>query len=106
MTSVREAATRGEGKILANFREIPALCRPVAERVVAGLKEARLGGLLMMGDTSQPVCEIPVGLNKIGVILLGGLTVVAPALEAGIEVDSVAMSGVIDYQDLVGFWQL
>ena len=106
MTSVREAATRGEGKVLANFREIPALCRPVAERVVAGLKEARLGGLLMMGDTSQPVCEIPVGLNKIGIILLGGLTPVAPALEAGIEVDNTAMSGVIDYRDLISFRQL
>jgi repressor of nif and glnA expression len=41
MTSVSEAAKRGEGKILANFREIPALCRGIAEKVVAGLKEAK-----------------------------------------------------------------
>ena len=30
MTSVREVVTSGNGKILANFREIPALCRPIA----------------------------------------------------------------------------
>ncbi len=106
MTSVGEVARRGDGKVLANFRQIPALCRPVAEKVVSGLREAGIGGLLVAGDTSQSVCEIPVELNKIGIILLGGLNPVAAAVEAGIEVENAAMSGVIDYRDLVGFWQL
>ena len=106
MTSVREAATNGSGKILANFREIPALCRPIAEEVVAKLKEAGLGGLLLMGNTSEPVCEIPVELNRIGAILLGGLNPVAAAEEAGIEAENHAMSTVIDYQNLIKFWEL
>ena len=38
MTSVIEVARKGEGTILANFREIPALCRPIAEEVVTKLK--------------------------------------------------------------------
>jgi repressor of nif and glnA expression len=33
--------------------------------------------LVMMGYTSQPVCQIPVGLNKVGVILDGGLNPLA-----------------------------
>jgi len=106
MTSVGEVTRKGEGKVLANFRQIPALCRPVAEKVISGLREARLWGLFVMGDTSQSVCEIPVELNKIGIILLGGLNPVAAAVEAGIEVENTAMSGVIDYRDLVSFWQL
>jgi len=106
MTSVREAATNGSGKILANFREIPALCRPIAEGVVAKLKEAGLGGLLLMGNTSEPVCEIPVELNRIGVILLGGLNPVAAAEEAGIEAENHAMSTVMEYQNLIKFWEL
>jgi len=106
MTSVGEVARGGEGKVLANFRQIPALCRPVAEEVISGLREATLGGLLVMGDISQSVCEIPVELNKIGIILLGGLNPVAAAVEAGIEVENTAMSGLIDYQDLLDFWQL
>jgi len=106
MTSVREATKNGDGKILANFREIPALCRPIAEEVVAKLKEAGLGGLLVVGDTSEPVCEIPVELNKIGMVLLGGLNPVAAAEEAGIEAENHAMSTVMEYQDLSKFEEL
>jgi repressor of nif and glnA expression len=106
MTSVREVAAGGSGKILANFREIPALCRPIAEEVVAKLKEADLGGLLLMGNTSETVCEIPVELNRIGVILLGGLNPVAAAEEAGIEAETHAMSTVMEYQDLINFREL
>ena len=106
MTSVGEVVKSGNGKILANFREISALCRPVAEEVVAELKEAGLGGLLLMGNTSETVCEIPVELNKIGVILLGGLNPVAAAAEAGIEAENHAMSTVIEYQNLIKFEEL
>jgi repressor of nif and glnA expression len=106
MTSVREVAASGNGKILANFREIPALCRPLAEEVVAKLGEAGLGGLLLMGGTSEPVCEIPVELNRVGVILLGGLNPVAAAEEAGIEAENRAMSTVVDYRKLIKFWEL
>ncbi len=106
MTSVTEVAKKGEGKILANFREIPALCRPTAEEVVTKLKEAGLGGLLIMGNLSEPVCEIPVELNKIGIILLGGLNPAAAAEEAGIEAENHAMSTVMEYQNLIKFSEL
>ena len=103
MTSVEQAAQQGNGKILANFREIPAICRTVTEEVVAGLKEAGLNAFLLMGNTSEPVCEIPVELNRIGIIFIGGLNPVAAAEEAGIETDNRAMSTIIDYQDLTEF---
>jgi len=106
MTSVREVAASGNGKVLANFREIPAACRGLAQDVVAGLKQARLGGLLVMGNTSEPVCEIPVELNRIGIILLGGLNPVAAAQEAGVEALNYAMSTIIDYRDFVAFKEL
>ncbi len=106
MTSVREATKTGNGKILANFREIPALCRPIAEKVVAELKEAGLGGLIVMGNTSEPVCEIPVELNRIGMVLIGGLNPVAAAEEAGIEAENHGMSTVMEYQKLINFWRL
>jgi repressor of nif and glnA expression len=105
MTSVREVTTSGNGEILANFREIPALCRPLAMEVIARLKEASLGGLLLIGNTSEPVCEIPVELNRVGMVLLGGLNPVA-AEEAGIEAENRAMSTVVDYQNLIKFWEI
>jgi len=106
MTSVGRVAREGQGRILANFREIPAICQPGAEKVVAVLKEADLGGVLMMGEVSESVCEVPVELNKVGMILTGGLNSVAAAVESGIEVENHAMSTVVEYQDLVKFRDL
>ena len=106
MTSVAEAARSGDGKILANFREIPALCRPIAEEVIARLGEAGMNGVLVMGNTSEPVCEIPVELNRVGMVLLGGLNPVAAAEEAGIEAENHAMSTIIEYQSLTKFEEL
>jgi hypothetical protein len=106
MTSVGQVAKEGQGRILANFREIPAICQPVAEKVVAGLKAANLNGLLMMGEVSKPLCEVPVEVNKVGMILTGGLNPVAAAVESGIEVENRAMSAIMEYKDLIKFWEL
>ena len=73
----------------------------MAEEVVAGLKEAALGGVLMMGEVSKPLCEVPVELNKVGVTLTGGLNPVAAPVEAGIEVENQAMSTVMEYRELI-----
>lgn len=106
MTSVIETARKGEGTILANFRDIPALCRPIAEEVVTKLKEAEMGGLLIMGNASEPVCQIPVELNRIGIVLMGGLNPVAAAEEAGIDAENHAMSTVVEYKNLIRFEEL
>lgn len=103
MTSVREAVRSGEGEILANFREIPALCHPVAYRVIQQLKQAGFEGVLIAGNTSEPVCEISVDLNKTGIILKGGLNPVAAVAEAGIDVDNRSMCTVIDYKQLINY---
>jgi len=106
MTSVVETVKRGDGRILANFREIPALCRTLTEEVVGKLKAVGIGGVLVIGETSEPVCETLVELNRIGVVLLGGLNPVAAAAEAGVEADNRAMSTVMEYRNLVKVWEL
>jgi len=106
MTSVGEAARTGSGKILGVFRTIPAPAREVVEQKIARLKEAGIGGVYALGNTSEPLCQIPVSLNRIGVVQLGGLNPVAAAVEAGIEIENMAESGLIDFQQLISFWQL
>ncbi len=106
MTSVSQAAKTGNGKILANFREIPAQSRAIVDEKTTILKEAGIGGVYALGNTSEPICQIAVGLNRVGLVLLGGLNPVAAAVEAGIEVESIAESGMIDFQRLQSFWQL
>lgn len=106
MTSVNEAARTGSGRILANFRQILAPSRSIVEETIARLKEAGIGGVYALGNTSEPVCQIAVGLNRAGMVLLGGLNPVAAGVEAGIQVDNIAESGMIDFQQLRSFWQL
>jgi len=106
MTSVRRAASTGNGRILANFREIPAPARHAVEAIVADLKNAGIGGVLLIGEASEPLCQMPVGLNKIGMLLLGGLNPVAAAEEAGVEAENISESGTIDFHHLASFREL
>ncbi len=106
MTDVQGVVRKGEGKVLANFRELPAQCQPLIEEVTNELKEVGLGGLIIMGNPSEAVCGISVGLNRVGMVLLGGLTPVAAVVEAGIEVENQAMSTLLDYQNLVKYQTL
>jgi repressor of nif and glnA expression len=103
MTSVTKAVNTGNGELLANFREIPAICQPVAENIFQNLKNAGFNGVLVKGEISEAVCETNVEQNKIGIILLGGLNPVAAAAEAGIEANNHCMSTVIEYGKLVDY---
>ena len=106
MTSVGRVIKTGEGSILANFREIPSICRPLANDVITKLARAKLGGVLLLGNVSEPVCGIPVEPNRVGMVLAGGLNPIAAVAEAGIEIDNHAMSTVVDYKTLVDFDRL
>ncbi len=106
MTSVSQAARSGNGKILANFREIPAPARAMVEEKMAQLKQAGVGGVYALGNTSEPICRIAVGVNRVGMVLYGGLNPVAAVVEAGIEVENIAESGLIDFKYLKSFWQI
>lgn len=106
MTSVSEAVATGSGRILANFREMPGPARPVIEELIPILKEAKIGGVYYLGNTSESVCQVSIGQNRIGMVLLGGLNPLAAASEAGIAADNVGESGTMDYERLVSFWDL
>lgn len=106
MTSVCQASRTGNGKILANFREIPAQARALVEEKMNRLKEAGVGGVYALGNTSEPICQIAVGTNRVGMVLYGGLNPVAAVVEAGIEVENIAESGLIDFKLLRKFQSL
>jgi repressor of nif and glnA expression len=106
MTRVLDAATTGTGRILANFREVPAPAKPMVEEIIQKLHAVGIGGVLHVGNASEAVCRVPVGVNKVGMILLGGMNPVAVAQESGIEVENTGNSGTIDFAELVSFRDL
>ena len=106
MTSVSKVAREGNGNILAGFWELPAVARQEAEALMKRLEIEDVRGLVKLGKTGEPVCEIPVAPSRVGMILIDGLNPVAAAVEAGLEVVNRTMSGVIEFGKLKSFWDL
>lgn len=100
MTSVNQVVRKGEGKILANFREIPAVSMAHVADLIESIQAIGLGGIMAVGGSGNPICETMVGLNKAGMILIGGLNPVACAHEQGIDVDNLAMTTIMEFRDM------
>jgi repressor of nif and glnA expression len=106
MTSVGEVVRNKSGMILANFREIPAPARSLVVEKLEQLELAGISGVFVLGNTSEAVCQIAVGLNRVGLVMLGGLNPMAAAVESGIEIENLAESGLLEYTQLKSVWDL
>ncbi|MCL5265862.1 MAG: NrpR regulatory domain-containing protein [Chloroflexi bacterium] len=106
MTSVRSAAKDGEGKILASFREVPAICLPAVETVLAKINRVGLRGLVTLGHPGRELLEVAVGINRVGMVIIGGLNPLAAAEEAGIPSENRAMSTMFDFDALRSYGDL
>lgn len=100
LTSSWEAATGGSGMVGAGFREIPAVAVDEALAVIDRLKQYRLNGVLAVGAPGQPLLELPVGMDRVGLVVVGGLTPMAAASERGVKIDQHAMSTTCEYSRL------
>lgn len=106
LTSVQTASESGEGKIGAGFREIPAVTLPGVRKVLEAFTGARLGGAMAIGAPSQPLLEMPVDIDMAGLVVVGGLTPLAAAHEAGIPVINKAMSTTMPFEALQSIWEI
>lgn len=100
LTSSWEAATTGSGMVGAGFREIPAVAVDDALEVIERLKKHGLGGVMAVGAPGQPLLDLPVGIDRVGLVVVAGLTPMAAASERGIEINQHAMSTICDYSRL------
>jgi hypothetical protein len=103
MTDVMNAVKNYNGNVLASFREIPVVSLKKAKELSAVLKEKGIGGILLIGNPNQPLLEMPVSMDKAGMVIVGGLNPIAALEEAGIPTISKAMSILHEYSDLVRF---
>lgn len=106
MVYVRDAAIRGEGKMLAGFREIAAVSQDRVQVILEQLASIGIYGVLLMGKPSQTVLGIPVGVDRVGMVVAGGLNPIAAVEEVGISTESKALSTLIDYRELRSFWSI
>lgn len=100
LTSVQAAVAGGEGKIAASFREVPAAALPVVREVLQAFAAAQLGEATAIGAPGQPLLEMPVNMDMVGLVVVAGLTPLAAAHEAGIPVINKAMSATLPFEAL------
>jgi repressor of nif and glnA expression len=103
MTAVSGPAAGRSGRILASFREIPVVCMEKAKKLAQTLEERGIRGILLIGSPNKPLLEVPVGIDKAGIVIVGGLNPVAALEEQGIPTESRAMSTLFDYSRLVPY---
>lgn len=101
MTGVLAAARTGTGVVGASFREVPAAALPLAQKVIAQMAKAGLGGKILVGDPSRPLLEIPVAQGRVGIAVTAGLNPLAAVQEAGIATENHALSRLCEFSDLV-----
>jgi HTH-type transcriptional regulator, global nitrogen regulator NrpRI len=103
MTDVIGAVKSRSGKILASFREIPVVCLEEARRLEQQIAGKGIGGILIIGQPNSAILGLPVGIDKAGIIVVGGLNPIAAVEESGIQTESKAMSTLFEYSELKTF---
>jgi repressor of nif and glnA expression len=103
MTDVSRAVKNGSGRILSSFREVPVVGLDEAKSLAKKMADIGIGGILLIGNPNQPLLEMPVGIDKAGMVVVGGLNPVAALEEAGISTESIAMSTLYEYSKLNSF---
>ncbi len=106
MTDVSGVVSAGNGKVLSVFRTIPLPAKRPAEEIISLLKSVGIGGVYALGGINEPLFQVSIDLNRTGIVQLNGLNPVAAAVEAGIQIENIAGSGLIDFQQLVPVWKL
>lgn len=103
MTYVLGAINSGSGRILASFREIPIVCIDRVKEIYSIMQQRGFGGILLFGEPNQPLLDIPVGIDRVGMVVVGGLNPIAALEESNIHTYTSAISTLYDCRELLRF---
>jgi repressor of nif and glnA expression len=106
MTSVTSVLRGERGKVGAGFRLIPAAALDRFLALSQEMLAAGIHGVAAVGRPGQPLLDLPVPIDRVGIILYAGLNPGAALEEAGIETRNKAMTALVDYKELRSFHQL
>lgn len=87
MTSVLQVVHEGNGLIPANFRLLPQSARQKAVQTFQEMGKIGVNGLIKIGEAGETVLGIPVDDNMVGIAVVGGISPLCAAKEAGFDVN-------------------
>ncbi len=100
MTSINNVLTTGSGMVPANFREIPSEAKDAVQGILTTLKEKGWGGVLAVGQPNEPVLGVPVGMDRVGISMVGGLVPSAAIREMGVKIETFAPHCLMPVEDM------
>ncbi len=100
MTSVLEVVEQGNGLIPANFRLIPASSREKAVETFLKLHKIGISGLMKIGDNGESVLGVPVDEDMVGIAVVGGISPLSAAKEAGFDVEIKLAENTVEFRDM------
>ncbi|WP_406660681.1 DUF128 domain-containing protein [Methanolobus sp. ZRKC3] len=99
-TSILDAIETGNGKMLANVRQIPTSATSLAESVFERAKKVDINGHLCIGNPGEDVLYAPVERGKVGIPVMVGINAVAAVEETGLNVETNPVSAVMEYSKM------
>ncbi|MGN1321074.1 MAG: NrpR regulatory domain-containing protein [Methanosphaera sp.] len=100
-TSILDVVTSGTGVIPANFRIIPAVKKEETIKLLKKLSRININGVITIGESGKPVLGIPVPEGMIGIAIIGGVTPLCAAQEAGYDLSVKLADSYSEYSKMV-----
>lgn len=99
-TSILEAIETGNGRMLANVRQVPASASQRAAEILEMAKKNDLCGHIAIGDPDEDILYAPIERGKTGILVMVGINSVAAVEEAGIKADTHPVSTLMEYSKM------
>jgi len=99
-TSITRVLKTGSGMLPVALREIPTEARERTVKVLTNLKNRGWGSILVLGEPNEPILGVPVGMDRFGLCMVGGLVPGAAMMEEGAKVDTFAPHCIIPVEEM------
>jgi repressor of nif and glnA expression len=100
LVSILSVLKTGSGKVLANYREIPAQAKEKAKEIINTLENIGISGKVYISEPGQQFLGIQSTPDKIGIVVMGGLNAFSALEESGIKTEPTAISTVINFEEM------
>ena len=100
MTSISSVLKTGSGMLLATVREIPAEARERTVKILENQQKKGWGGVLVLGEPNEPVLGVPVGMDRFGICMVGGIVPGAAMAEEEKQIVTFAPHCIIPIEEM------
>lgn len=100
MTNVLQVVREGTGLIPANFRLIPQSARKLAVQTFQKMNKIGVSGLIKIGESGESVLGVPVDDEMVGIAVIGGISPLCAAKEAGYNVDIKMAENTVKFSEM------